>query len=1075
MRKLTFFISVLLLALCTERSKAQTPTDQPITDAVVQEGYYFIASTAEEAHGITNPYIAANGTGSMKLLPQGDMSTDISTSKTGIWLIQKIAGTSNPIKYSIKSVESSTSSSPIYWASGPDCPLRTSPGYYEIRQTGEGSDTYTLNGNGNGIGNTAPVNAASSTSFERSAEGTYNTWKLIPAGIQDVTINYTAHGTAVKSETHTEQVTGTQIALTTDDLGSWYSTEETSITVTAGQNVYDIALTASFPFELGTFYNLKIRAFGTTDGNTNLDNRYIAWNVANTNIDTRKPIADADDMGGYWWFEAVPHTTDQVYLYTHAKGRRLAVKFANMATDGSKAILAEAGTAFKVNTITPSANASSYTNAFRLTSPSNDNYNINDVNGQLGVWTDARSKTDQGSTFTVEKVSDYADTRPQPTEITTVNATDELGNSVTFDHPNYYWIHGTATENVDFAALFSPVASYYTVSSSSFDDDANPGTATISVNNNFPFAVSLPEEKKYTVLRTRNDATHYITASYSGTNSTAGTTLARDNSIDATSMNSIRSKSWAFVKKNGTVNQFYIYSYQTGDLQLTLPNENQGTQATMTQSGTPFYIEAQPSAFTDFTGGFTIRPNASNSHALGDHGSGPLTYWTNRGSSELNDDGSIYRVVDVLGDCKNIIAGTGYVGCFTEEAKTALNATATQSEFFAKYDELRGDAANMVHPEEGKYYRLYFNRSTQYVSNSGAFADAEGTVSEEDASRDLLTVAADGVESNVSTICTFAPTANAGEFQIKNPNSAFYWGSTKANRNEKLYTTKWAQYGGKYSIVYNALGSDFKQVLVKDNEITAEWCYLASRYEGSYGQQIDNMPFDRTDGVGLEPGIVVYIKEVTEHPVTFKAQYATLTLPFDVDIPAEGVNAYVAGGINTTESGITELVLTQLSDKIPSGTPVILECTAETTPTAEAPATYQLTLSNSATSYSDTNLLSGTTVRRQGLTAGTYYGLSLNAQGEAGFNISSIEAVPANKAYLTKASLEAAAGSGEQTAQYIRCIFDLGGGEVTEIDNAPIMRDCDADNAYYDLKGRRVVYPTRGIYVKGNGQKVFIK
>lgn len=83
--------------------------------------------------------------------------------------------------------------------------------------------------------------------------------------------------------------------------------------------------------------------------------------------------------------------------------------------------------------------------------------------------------------------------------------------------------------------------------------------------------------------------------------------------------------------------------------------------------------------------------------------------------------------------------------------------------------------------------------------------------------------------------------------------------------------------------------------------------------------------------------------------------------------------------------------------------------------------------------------------------------------------------MPANKAYLTKASLEAAAGSGEQTAQYIRCIFDLGGGEVTEIDNAPIMRDCDADNAYYDLKGRRVVYPTRGIYVKGNGQKVFIK
>ena len=171
MRKLTFFISVLLLALCTERSKAQTPTAEPITDAVVQEGYYFIASTATEAYDIANPYIAANGTGSMKLLPQSDMSTDISNSKTGIWLIQKISGTSNPIKYSIKSVESSTSSSPIYWTSGPSCPLGASPGYYEIRQTAEGSDTYTLNGNGNGIGNTAPVNAASATSFGRSEEG----------------------------------------------------------------------------------------------------------------------------------------------------------------------------------------------------------------------------------------------------------------------------------------------------------------------------------------------------------------------------------------------------------------------------------------------------------------------------------------------------------------------------------------------------------------------------------------------------------------------------------------------------------------------------------------------------------------------------------------------------------------------------------------------------------------------------------------------------------------------------------------------------------------------------------------
>lgn len=179
---------------------------------------------------------------------------------------------------------------------------------------------------------------------------------------------------------------------------------------------------------------------------------------------------------------------------------------------------------------------------------------------------------------------------------------------------------------------------------------------------------------------------------------------------------------------------------------------------------------------------------------------------------------------------------------------------------------------------------------------------------------------------------------------------------------------------------------------------------------------------------GLEPGVVVYIKEVTSYPVTFKARYATLTLPFNVTLPADGVKAYVASNVSET-NGVKEIVLTEVTPTIPANTPVLLECTAETTPTAEATATYQLTIPGGEnTSYGGTNLLSGTTVRRQGLTPQTYYGLSLNTAGEVGFNISNIAAVPANKAYLTKANLPQGTG----LASYIRCSFG-DSGETTGI------------------------------------------
>lgn len=625
--KFTLLLTLLVLVL-SGKSSAQTLTPEaaPITSATVPEGYYFIASTASSAYDITAPYIAASGTGAIKLLPKTAMSTDYTTSKVGLWHITKVAGEAN--KYKIQCMENTN-----YWSHGPNCPMGGSYGWYEIRQVAPDGNVYTLNGNGGGITNGAAVNATSATVFNRANDGSYNQWKLIPAGILDLTLNVTTNTGLTFS--HTMSAVGVNTA-TNVSLPNFYSNPiPASVTPTESRDqTASVSCTESFPFEFGKFYTLTIRKNGVTDGNTNLDNRSIYWDGSSANISTRTPSANAANMGGYWRFEHVPNSP-YVRLYTNAKGKSKAVTFANMSVDKQKATLSENGTDFLVKSITPSTNAAQYTNAFRLTSPNNDNYNVNDVETQLGVWTDGRSKTDEGSTIMATLVP------VQPTEITTATYRDEHNDVVIYNIPEkgYYW-NNTASTEVD-----APTAPRCLANISTSVTAENE--LSVNYTNNFPFKISTDDAKYYQSLKVRNTTNNYVTAAYNSGSVTAGTTKSQGNGIaaDADKQRVLQS-GWAFVREPGTINKFRIYNEATGNLQLCLPNENNKTNAIMAEQGTAFVIDLQPADFNDFTGGFTIRPNENNNHALGDHNSGPLSYWTDRGSSELNDAGSIFRVAD---------------------------------------------------------------------------------------------------------------------------------------------------------------------------------------------------------------------------------------------------------------------------------------------------------------------------------------------------------------------------------------------------------------------------------------------
>ena len=1053
--------------------QAQTPDATAISSSEVPDGYYFIASSEATAYNITSPYIAAND-GNMKLVARTNVTTDLATSKVGLWYIHKIGTDNNKATYSIRSAENNS-----YWAAYPNCPLGGTEGVYTILQTAADAQTYNFSGVGGGITNPAYVNANSATSFERNSNGSYNKWKLIPAGVSGVTLHYTAGNHSF--DVTTVGVIGKSLAVPTYEYYKDFN--PTSIDVVEGTTTYNVTCALNFPFENGKFYKLRLREFDTTNYNTDLTKRNLVWDGVSANINTR--LVETNDITDLWRFELVNGTRNQVRLYSNTNGAQRAVKTAS-EENNSKLILAdvgETGTNYIFQSIhTGGTNGSKYTNGFRLTSLNGDNINMNDVGGLLGFWTEGGSKTDAGSTFTIFEVE------TQPSVVTTISGTDENGVTGTLTNLNgYYYLEGGMKENCIYIPTeFTRLAPLVTRTAGlSFAD----GTLKFNYQNNFQFPVSTASDKKYVYVRTRKDgenpANCYLKAEANGIKS-------RNNVVTRTDLQSMRSylendaNQWAFVKKDGTFNQFYIYNKSTGDKVLYLPAANDGTKLTMgdknaTTGFTSFYIAPQPSSFTEITGGFTIQPDDSNKNAVGDHSDGVLSYWVQGGNaSALADKGSIYRVVDqadLFADCKTCVTASATstnVGRLTTEAAEALNAQESTTAFFTKFDELAAQSTSFIELNTDKLYRIYFSRGNFSSAPTNAYADKNGTVQngEGDTPDERLVKL---VAETVQTPSALVRFAKSGEgYTIQDVNSGQYYGFSY-NGSDKLYTVPVTNQSGRglYTI-HNLFNGNPGNVALQEHQCTdATKQYLWSRGSDA-NEVVNNYPYvmfhsayhgNATTGDvnTVEAGCVLTIKQVDTYPLTVSAaQYASMCLPFSVTLP-DGLTAYKVTGVN--RSGNNEMTLVALGSSIAANEPVILAGTA---------GNYTLTINaaESGTLNAD-NILTGTSVPRQGIDD-TYYALAYKALDEndaenktVGFFQVTTTSMPANKAYLLKSKIPA------ESHNAMALFFNFDGGQVTGINQ--VDNGSASDNVYYDLNGHRVLYPSRGIYVKGNGQKVLIK
>lgn len=182
----------------------------------------------------------------------------------------------------------------------------------------------------------------------------------------------------------------------------------------------------------------------------------------------------------------------------------------------------------------------------------------------------------------------------------------------------------------------------------------------------------------------------------------------------------------------------------------------------------------------------------------------------------------------------------------------------------------------------------------------------------------------------------------------------------------------------------------------------------------------------------------------TEVEVSFTKEYISYTSPYALDFTnVEDLEALVVTKVNATS------VSTEAVETVPAGVGVILHKTGEAT-------SFNVPVAATATAPA-TNYLVGV------LEATTIGGNDTDYVLKGGkFMKANAGTLAAGKAYL-KADANAAPaltiGFGDEGTTGIRSIEN---GQLT------------IDNVYYDLSGRRVAEPTKGVYIV-NGKKVVIK
>ena len=635
---------------------------------------------------------------------------------------------------------------------------------------------------------------------------------------------------------------------------------------------------------------------------------------------------------------------------------------------------------------------------------------------RFGAWNDSRALGNTGSRFIFEE---YV-----PTVEVTFNYDSGTGYTTT---RTASILSGKTLTNADV-----PAVDYYTnfnITTSNKTVSSTNKTFTVSCTPHFPF-----QEGKVYKMYGYNKSDNCFT--YNDDTNKRATYEGNKTEVNGKSY-------WTFEHISGTENKFYVYNL--GAKMYLALTDARAYAKFVAESGT-IYNYSRVIRITPNGTGFNLQHETGyaccGTHMGGVNGeTNSMGTWAESGSP--SNDASrvfIYEINNELTALANNPVTTGeYVGETTLPRLTTTAAAAgsnpTKENVLACIDAMDNPQLS-EYLTAGKCYRLFaettegnqaltLNGATETYVSADNFTLAPGTV---------CAVAESGIAQADYISSIYRLAEGASGLTISNVNAGAAWAAPSGTDALQGTTGAAAEY--QFGVVSGKGNNSYWNIKTTTGALS-----------------LDGTNLKDTTG---SPA-VVRLKEVTSIPVTIKnTLWTSLCFPVDVVVPTN-LKAYKAGSTQGTTINLDELAA---GTRIPAGNGFLA--------LAEAGGDYSFAIAtgSEAEAVLSGNQFTGANVKRSGMTAVDYFALATKNTVTGFYKVTS-GTVPANKAYLLGEKLNQ--GAGTNMLQ-----FAFGEGTETGISNVNAENSGKAET-YYDLNGRIVVYPTRGVYVTGNGRKVFVK
>lgn len=618
----------------------------------------------------------------------------------------------------------------------------------------------------------------------------------------------------------------------------------------------------------------------------------------------------------------------------------------------------------------------------------------------------------------------------------------------------------TLTEGETFATLTSGIMPYYyslTAEQTNYVVSADNCKFTYKLNKEgeAPVEFSTDNNKVWYTLKTRNSDGNYLVRQADNIIRSGGNSgVSKYDATCITSLDLLDGGLWAFVEDGVAVK---LLNKQNGKY---LRVNGEGNQANFNGEASKFYFQ-KITPKDGFTADFSLQYAATS--FLGDHstyqGTPLLATYNNAEAYKDNGSAFIAKKIDLNSDADFLAlakdAVTAEIDAATAngdsgdelvaQTAAALSTAKTTVASATNYDAIvAAHTAAISYPgnvDANAYYQIIAQNvptGKAYISSESMVVNKNGALEAGAAGSRIIrrTQASDALIPQMWQLV-----ANAdGSYKIKNANTNCCIGQVVSNGT-----------GVEMPINNNGAGD---YVITKgraaNNFILKNGSHMLNAFQGDHNTIIADYNGNNSGDTGSN----WVIKKVTTVPVSITdAKYATVAFPFATKVATAGVKAYYATG---AADGMITLV-EYPEGIIPANQGALLYNEAGATTANLEIVTTEKTVEG--------NKLMPATAKRSGFAANETYVLAKNSANEAAFLKNGLTVIPANKAYIAAETIPADNNGSN--------VLNFNFGQVTGI-NGVVAAD-KAGVQYFDLQGRRVLYPAHGIFVTNTGKKVFVK